>query len=269
MITITDILKNTISQNKDINNSLPFIIISVVDINKTQLLIKIPNISNNDAIWKLNYQEIYKTLNTHNVDPQYFAPLGDLWFNKNPTNANIILVNTNISQKPIDYIKIDNFNNLSIWKPLGKDGYNALGFIASIQKPTTNVVRLIPNIFLKEYHNTNASESRNINMNEYDLLATINEKYYTINKALFYNNDGDSNESWSNYSINGVTLMEDNNPWYIEKQHEHNILEPQETFIEDESVIVDDNNKTNYKYIICSFILFIALILGWRYMGKN
>lgn len=272
MITLTDILKNNITTNKDINNSLPFLIISVAEVNKTQLLVKYPNVLNNDAIWKLNYQEIYKILKSNNVDPEYFAPLGDLWFNKNPTIVNIILVNTNISQKPIDYIKMDNFNNLSIWKPIGKDGYNALGFIASIQKPTTNMVRLIPNIFLKEYNNTNVSSTRNINMNEYDLLTLINEKYYTINKSLFYNNidnDNNSNGSWSNYSINGVTLIEDDNPWYVEKQQEHDILEPENNIIFDEPLIMETNNTTNYRYIICSFILFMMLILGWRYVGKN
>ena len=155
MIHITDIFKNNVSTNKELNNNLPFVIINTPNVNNTTLLIKIPNTGNSDIIYKLNYQYIYQLLKANNVDPENFAPLGDIWFNKTPTIVNIILINIKISVKPVDYIKIDNYYNLSIWKPIGPTGYNAVGFIASVTKPSNNVIRLIPNVFLTEYNNKN------------------------------------------------------------------------------------------------------------------
>jgi len=47
------------------------------------------------------------------------------------------------------------------------------------------MLRLLPHVFLKEFNNSKMAENRNTNMNEYDLLATISEKYYTIDKLIF------------------------------------------------------------------------------------
>lgn len=295
MITITDILKTNITSNKELNNNLPFILISTPNVNETQLLFKVPNAPKNNIIYKLNYQYIYNLLKSNNIDPTFFSPMGDLWFNDVPSIVNILLVNTKISVKPIDYIKIDNYYNLSIWKPIGPSGYTALGFIASVQKPSITIIRLIPNIFLKEYNNDGIiSDGRNTNMNEYDLLATINEKYFTLDKSIFIKNDCgkdnicaesvDSTEScdvWSMKNENGITLLEDDEPWYKEKKFEHEQLllqngSPSEditdTFDENVNEEVKPENKikynVNFNIIACSLLFLISIMIGFKYFWK-
>jgi hypothetical protein len=277
MTTITDILKNNISNDKNTNNMLPFIIINS---NDKQLLIKLTN-STNNVICKLNYQYIYSLLKSKNVDPEYFCPLGDIWINRLADNnpINVLLVNTNISIKPIDYIKIDNYYNYSIWKPVGPSGYSSLGFVASIQKPKNNIIRLIPNMFLSEYkNNTAVIEGRNTNMNEYDLLATINEKFYTINKSLFTskntNNELKKNDDdcdvWSIKNDNGISLLEDVNPWYDEKKIEHENSTEYFTDIEDLIVEPEPNKPYNKNFfiLVCSLLLLISLMVGAKYLYK-
>lgn len=281
MTTITDILKNDVSNDKNTNNMLPFIIINS---NDTQLLIKLTN-STNNVICKLNYQYIYNLLKSKNVDPEYFCPLGDIWINRlaDHTPITILLVNTNISTKPIDYIKIDNYYNYSIWKPVGPNGYSPLGFIASIQKPTNNIIRVIPDMFLSEYkNNTSVIEGRNTNMNEYDLLATINGKFYTINKSLFTskntNNDFKKNDDdcdvWSIKNDNGISLLEDINPWYEEKKIAHE--KSNENFIDTEELnpkpiskpVQDKPYNKNFFILVCSLLLLISLMVGAKYLYK-
>lgn len=302
MINITDIFKNNISSNKEINNSLPFIIINPQNINETRLLVKIPNTSDFDIIYKLNYSYIYQLLKSNNIDPENFAPLGDMWFNKSPTIANVLLINTRISIKPMDYIKIDNYCNLSIWKPIGPTGYTAIGFIASSIKPSNNIVRLVPNIFLTPYNNNNIiTEGRNINMNEYNLLATINEKYFTINKSMFVkktckieNNDNETSDGsssddsninkcdvWSIKNANGITLLEDDEPWYVNKKSEHEKLSKTDTHLSDDFIeninnteSIDDpkdngdKSVVNFNFIACSLLFLISIMIGFRYFWK-
>jgi hypothetical protein len=294
MISITDISKNNISQNKEKNNNLPFLIINSPDVNTTKLLLKLPagkDDNKTNIICKLNYQYIHFLLKSNNITPEYFCPLGDIWINKelNENPINILLVNTSVSIKPIDYIKIDNYWSFSIWKPVCPDGYNALGFVASAQKPSINMVRVLSSTLLTEYNNTTVPiRGRNINMNEYDLLTTIGEKFYTINKSMFIKNNeitnkGDliSNDDCDVWSIKheyGISLLEDDDPWYDEKKVEYDKLSPYSTSInisenftqdnEDIQGVIPEKPYINFNIIVCSLLLLISLMISMRYYYK-
>ncbi len=287
MTNILDIFKNKLSANNAINNNLPFIILNcnATNLDDNSLIIKVPG-PPNDNIFKLNYQKIYNMLKTNGIEPTHFAPLGDIWFNEVPTKINILLVNIKISIKPIDYVKIDNYYNYTIWKPIGPIGYSAVGYIASQHKPSVNMVRLLPNAFLKEFNNTNIAGGRNINMNEYDLLSTINEKYYTIDKLIFIKSDnintniiGNNKEVeniWIKQTEGDITLLEDDEPWHMDKKNEHDKLVEQNititTDIEDTEIDEEpENEKINYinfNIIACSLLFLISLMISLRYFWK-
>ena len=296
MINILDIFKNKISINDAKINNLPFIIINynTNNLDDYSLVVKIngPNTSrsnleiglpHNDNIFKLNYQKVYNVLKSNNINPMQFAPLGDIWSNKTPNVFNILLVNTNISIKPIDYVKIDNYYNYTIWKPIGPNGYSPLGFLASINKPSVNMLRLLPNAFLKEFHNSNMAESRNTNMNEYDLLATINEKYYTIDKLIFVKrSDTELNKNtpeildvWTKQTKGEITLLEDDDPWHADKKMEHDKLLNNKEEVNDtentdmtEETEVEEVKCINFNLIACSLLFLITLMISVRYFWK-
>ncbi len=288
MINIHDIFKNKLSVNNVINNNLPFIILNcnATNLDDNSLIVKIPG-PPNDNIFKLNYQKIYNALKINGINPTHFAPLGDIWFNKIPVTINILLVNIKISIKPIDYVKIDNYYNYTIWKPIGPIGYSAIGYIASQHKPSVNMIRLLPNAFLKEFNNNNIVEGRNINMNEYDLLSTINEKYYTIDKLIFIKSDNintntinDDNKEiiniWVKQTEGDITLLEDEDPWHVDKKNEHDKLleENQLTTVDTDNTEIDgelENEKINclnFNFIACSLLFLISLMISLRYFWK-
>ena len=137
-------------------------------------------------------------------------------------------------------------------------------------------------------------------MNEYDLLATINEKYFTINKSLFVKNlcknntesvDDNSMDTktnscdvWSMQNGNGITLLEDEDPWYKNKQSEHEKLLQNNSNTEDyntentqdikntqDTQESEDNDKScfiNFNVIACSLLFIISLMISFRFFWR-
>lgn len=184
---ITDIFGNKILP--DNNNIIPFLLI-----NTTQpylLFEKVSELSENDNILKIKLPYLYQILNANNINSSDYSSLGDIWIStKNiPSELSVILVNNDnkISSYPIDFIKIDNYYNINIWKPVNPKGYQEIGLIASPNKPSLRSMRVINNNFIIEINNESIVKGRNTNMNEFNLLSNIGINKFTINRSKFIN----------------------------------------------------------------------------------
>lgn len=208
-IIITDIFGNKISQNKDINDNLPFILIHCYRPN-----VILENVSIHcenqlsDSIWELKSSTVYHILFLNNITGYNFKPLGDIWFpnNKLPSKISILMTNSNnniISEYPIDFVKIDNYIDVCIWKPICPNNYRELGLVASQSKPSVRSIKVINYKFLKEYCKETRVKDRNTNMNEYNFLSNIEIKKFTIDKVKLsqYLNNSSPNENTDNYII--------------------------------------------------------------------
>ncbi|QKF94080.1 putative vacuolar protein sorting-associated protein 62 [Fadolivirus algeromassiliense] len=182
-IRITDIFGNNIPKDRDYNSSLPFILIHT---SQPYLLLEKILTTENDGIWKLKLSTIFHILYIHSVNPTSFAPLGDIWLPSPvlPAEITILLTNTDnrISSFPIDFIKLDNYTNVNIWKPICNRGYQELGLIASEIKPSLKSVKCIHENYLISYNSSQQVVSRNTNMNEFNLLSNIELPKFTINR---------------------------------------------------------------------------------------
>ena len=189
-IVITDIFGNTISDDIDYNSKLPFILIHTAQ--PYLLLEKVSKIPEVDGIWQLVLPTIFHTLYINKVNPDNFAPVGDIWLPSPslPKELSILLVNTNktFSAFPIDYIKLDSYTNFNIWKPLCPIGYQEIGLIASTTKPSVRAIKVINNKYLIEYNGDISVKGRNTNMNDFNLLSNIESKKYTIDRTKFLTN---------------------------------------------------------------------------------
>src|SRR5579863_2927764 len=136
---LTDIFGNNLSDNKN-NNLLPFIMIK-----DKSLLDNIPNVTN---IKKINHSGVVKLLQSINIDPQRFAPLGDV--NVGGGSDEIVLVNIKITKVPVDYMKMYEKGNVKYWLPVGPRGYYGLGYILSNDKPCNGDVRVVDERYLKK-----------------------------------------------------------------------------------------------------------------------
>lgn len=185
-ITITDIYSNKLSQDKDANSILPFIIINITQ--PLFLLEKVKYINDKDSIWKINLRRMFAMLYTHGVNPSGFSLLGDLWFPSQilPSNLQILLVNVDnrLSQFPNNFIYIDQ----NIWKPVGPDGFQAIGFIHAATKPSLRSLKIINKSYLIPYNKTSPVVDKKTCMNEFNLLSMIGNDRYTIDRTKFLPN---------------------------------------------------------------------------------
>jgi hypothetical protein len=186
-IVITDIFGNKTSKDRDLNSKLPFILI---DTHQPYLALeKISTMSEPDGIWILKKIYLEHLLYIHSINPKSFATVGDLWFpdNQLPDKLLLLMVNTDttLSRQPVDFIQIDNYCNLGIWKPVCPQGYLEIGLIASPDKPSTHVLNVINQDYLSEYQIESMAIGRNTNMNEFNLLSNIEIKKYTIDRTKF------------------------------------------------------------------------------------
>lgn len=188
-IRITDILGNKIPKDRDYNSSLPFILIHTT---QPYLLLEKVSGTENDGIWKLKLSAIFHILYINSINPVNFAPLGDIWL-PSPTLPNeliLMLVNSDnkISIFPNDFVKIDNYTNINIWRPICQRGYQELGLIASESKPSLKSVKCINENYLVPYNSDQIVVSRNTNMNEFNLLSNIELPKFTINRNKLLDN---------------------------------------------------------------------------------
>ena len=226
-IIITDICGSTISNDK-MNNLLPFIIIPA----HPSLLKEIPNISN---IKKIHVQHLLELLQSYNIDPSMFAPIGDAY-----ANNEIILANTKITAKPVGYEKLQKKgNNQDVWVPIPPAGFKPLGYVASTNKPSLDYVRVINESYLKK-----------------------NGDHYVIN--VVFKNDDES--VWKPDHGKNVTLIESESPWYIDKQkHMPTINIDMNEYIEND----DGKPPAIANITIKLIIIFVVCYLIYIYWCSN
>ncbi|ARF11396.1 hypothetical protein Klosneuvirus_1_253 [Klosneuvirus KNV1] len=185
-IIITDIYSNKLSQDKDMNGLLPFIIINITQ--PLFLLEKVKYINDNDSIWKINLRRMFAMLYTHGINPSGFSLLGDLWFPSQslPQKVQILLVNVDnrLSQFPINFVNIDQ----NIWKPVGPDGFQAIGLIHATTKPSLRSLKVVNKSYLLPYNKTSPIIDKKTSMNEFNLLSIIGIDRYTIDRTQFLPN---------------------------------------------------------------------------------
>jgi hypothetical protein len=84
---------------------------------------------------------------------------------------------------PIDFVKIDNYIDICIWKPICPTGYRELGLVASLNKPSVRSIRVINFKYLKEYNKETEVKGRNTSMNEFNFLSNIEIKKLTVDQT--------------------------------------------------------------------------------------
>jgi hypothetical protein len=216
-IIITDIFGNKISSSKETNGKLPFIILH--SIQPYLILEKISKGSETEGIWKPNAQTIFHILYSNSINPINFSPVGDIWYtdSKLPKEFQLLLVNTdtNISRFPIDFVKIDNYSELSIWRPISPRGYQEMGLIASQEKPSLRSLKVINDKLLAPFNNEVAVSGRNTHMNEFYLLSNIELKKYTIDRTKLLQSSSNikisSNDSYITNDNGSLYLKPNNN----------------------------------------------------------
>lgn len=182
-IRITDILGNKIPKDRDYNSSIPFILIHTT---QPYLLLDKVSGTENDGIWKHKLPAIFHILYINSINPVNFGPVGDIWLPSSvlPNELTLLFVNSNtkISSFPIDFIKIDNYTNMNIWKPICQRGYQEMGLIASESKPSLKSIKCVSSDYLISYNSEQIVVGRNTNMNEFNLLSNIELPKFTINR---------------------------------------------------------------------------------------
>jgi hypothetical protein len=276
-IGITDIFNNKVSPSKA--HILPFILIHT---NKPHLILtKVSDILNTDGVWKPIQPVISKILHANNINPDRFGTLGDIWFPYTtlPQQLVIPLVNSNISSHPLDYVKIDNYANLNIWKPVAPNHYHEIGLVVSLGKPKLNEVRVLDRKYITPYAGQSDIVLRNTNMNEYHLLANIESIKHTIYKDLLkekINIDpintiqqsldplpsiAKNNGKWDTCEGKKFVLIEPDTPWYKSK----NNSTPSESIKNEPTQTEPISKQIDLNVIICSLSLFMLLLFVIRY----
>lgn len=193
-IVITDLFGNKISKNATNNNNLPFILLKT---SQPHLLMERIGSANNkkSSVYRLIYPTIMHVLYINGINPSNFAPLGNIWYPKSnlPTSEELLLVNTNtnLSQYPTDYVKLGEYDNLYVWKPIAPRGYRAIGYLLSRKKPSPTLIRTVNKKFVTEFRDKMRSNTLSTltNMNEFKLMALIGDKKYTIDRTKLLDKD--------------------------------------------------------------------------------
>jgi len=253
-IIITDIFNNKIYTDGD---KYQFLIIHTDK--PHSLLTKLSNVSNIDGIWKLNMHTIKKVLHAKNINPNLFNSAGDIWLPTSllPNKMELLIVNDSVSVHPVDYIKIDSYTDLNIWKPVSPNNYNEIGFIASQNKPPLDQTKVINKAYLLEIEGQSSIVGRNSNMNEFNLLGNINSSSHTIDKTKL------KKRVWKS-SMEGkkTVLLEPEIPWYTMKEQDK--IEPKTINIK--SIMLQEQIDINV--IISSLSLIILLLIVISYCFK-
>lgn len=188
-IAITDIFGNKLDKDNEHNNFLPFILIHST---QPHLLIELVE-SDNDSIWKLIFPTIMHVLYTNKLNPARFSPVGHIWLpiSKLPNKITLLLVNTdhNISRYPIDYVHVNVYESVNIWKPIAPTNFKPIGYIASKEKPPLNMLRVINNDLVTVFRGDEEVVGNNINMNEFQLLCVVGNNRYTIKRSTLLKNN--------------------------------------------------------------------------------
>lgn len=192
---------------------------------------------------------------------------------------NIILVNNHpsISRHPIDYAKV----GLNVWKPIPPKGYRTLNNIMSTMKPSVEDVRTINKNFVSK--------------------SNVVGKYYRVNKNKVSKYTSKIEEdSWMPIYGKNVTLLEPENPWYIngkygnidkkndsinkkdDDEHTDSPPTPMESSSDLENNSPNEefepNTKKsgyNFNLIACTLLMivvlliFIRAIINWRRSRSN
>ena len=114
-------------------------------------------------------------------------------------------------------------------------------------------------------------------------MATINEKYYTIDKLIFVKrSDTELNKNtpeildvWTKQTKGEITLLEDDDPWHADKKMEHDKLLNNKEEVNDtentdmtEETEVEEVKCINFNLIACSLLFLITLMISVRYFWK-
>ena len=196
-IAVSDLDGNSILNDNDV----PFI---VLHLERPEILLEEidPSVCNQkDSIWRFRKKSIVYALNKYGLSPNKFGPLGHIWF---PTpyviNGSVfVLANTSkkVSTFPKDYIKLDRYGEGYIWKPVAPVGYEALGYVYSIHKPSNGLIRVVHKSYIKKFNRKMYNFVKNTSMNEFNYLGQMDSPRYTLIR-----NNSDT-ESLDAYKING------------------------------------------------------------------
>jgi len=241
---ITDIYGNVVPKDREVSNNYPFILIHTT---QPQLMLqKITTENANDGIWKVNIPTVEHILYNNQIDPNTFSPLGDIWLNSNelPNKFTILLVNNNpsISMYPIDFVKIDNYIDISIWKPIAPRGYYEMGLVASHNKPPLKSLKVVNTKYLMDFKSEMPVVDKNTAMNEFNLLSNVDAKKFTINRTKFMQKSNDVSISQKD---NGDSILKDQSG-YLKVDKVENVVDNKTTCIVN-GQISDDVNKLKSK----------------------
>ncbi len=290
MINITDIFGNT-----NINNNTPFLIIYNYNL-KPYLLLKdkLDSSSIKSYIYSLNYKLLNKEFENKGVNINKFLLVSDLFSYENDIINKILLVNTNISTMPLDYVSVEFYNRGTVWEPIGINGYKSLGLIYNRgnDKPELNEIPLIPTDLLIRIKNgpfmglNSSTEFKYLSNNRYGTWIIDKSKISYENKYLNKVNDKIKyikNNKYSNDFIiknnknKNIIITHNENPWYLTKnivpieepkyipiQNNYNIVQKKENFN-------DINPGTLYtiSVIIISITLVIVIYKYKQSLLKN
>ena len=246
---ITDIYGNSIVSN----NNAPFILLHIE--NPDIILEEINTFicDQHGSFWKFISKNISYVLNKFGLNSSKFAPLGHMWFPVKHLRGRVVLLlanmNKSISSYPVDFVKLCQYGKGYIWKPVPPKGYEGLGYMYSLYKPSTKQMRVISNKYVIKQNISNKSFQKNTIMNEYNYLGQIGYPSFTLRKnntlctkphklicsqnkspsKSKYNWDDydnkstiteDSADSWVTPKGKFVVLMEPDEPWFIKKKNE-------------------------------------------------
>jgi hypothetical protein len=208
-IYLTDIFGTVIDSSEQ--HEIPFLLVHCY----TPELILINVFKNNFSIYKPNKNYIRNILQRHRINSVNFCTLGDIWLpnDKYPPKITILLANNNftLAKYPINYRIVEQLDDIYIWEPICNKNYVSLGLIASIEKPLVNEVLTINKKYVTEY-NGHIHSSELTNMNEFNMLATLEDFKYTIKRSALIKYEDDIE---IRSKINGKILGEKNNGYNV------------------------------------------------------
>lgn len=188
-VAVTDIFGNTLKKGDPENSKQPFLLLHTV---QPDLLI-MPVSSRSKEAFNFIYPAVMHVLYYNSIDPSSYAPVGSFFIKEGilPKKMIFILVNTDtqLSSFPTDFVEIGSVGDCTIWKPVAPIGYVGLGYYASYKKPSTTVMRTVNKAATKRYSRARIISGKSINMNEFNLLGTINTQRYTVDRTVFLKGD--------------------------------------------------------------------------------
>ena len=185
---LTDIFGTVLNDNNIAEHDIPFILIHCY---KPEIILE-NIISEKYCIYKPIKTFIDNTLYTNNINPSNFCTTGDIWIpnNKMPTKITVVMANKNegVSKYPINYIIVNEINDMYIWQPICHNNYLPMGLLISKDKPSVKEMVTINKNLMTEY-NGHIFPSIFTNMNEFNLLSTQKNKKYTIKRSALLDSD--------------------------------------------------------------------------------